>query len=292
MPNLNHLKYFVDAVECGSISGAADKNLVTHPAISRAIKALEDQLEVKLLAHKKKSFEVTSEGLAVAEKARELLGAVKSFNKDHLYTSVEPTGTVSLGISRTIGQTLLPVLLEKIEISFPKIKINVQFGTTGEIVEKVANGSVDLGITIGHQKFATLKQSILRRGHFVLVAGKSWKRIANNDLSKATFILTEPRFETELLKKEFYRKYKTPLLVKHEIGSWDMITYLTAKSHSIGLVPDICLINETKSELYKVKSDWFECSYEIYLHQAKAAQTCLSSQALVKIIENNLWMKK
>jgi DNA-binding transcriptional LysR family regulator len=43
-PNLHYLKYFADAVDLGSVSGAAQKNLVTHPAISRAISALERHL--------------------------------------------------------------------------------------------------------------------------------------------------------------------------------------------------------------------------------------------------------
>jgi hypothetical protein len=41
--------FFADAVEFGSITSSAEKNLVSHPAVSRAIRAIEDQLGVKLL---------------------------------------------------------------------------------------------------------------------------------------------------------------------------------------------------------------------------------------------------
>ncbi len=70
LPNLNHLKYFSDAVDLGSISAAAQKNLVTHPAVSRAIGVIENQLGLKLLVHKKKTFEVTPAGHLIAQKVK------------------------------------------------------------------------------------------------------------------------------------------------------------------------------------------------------------------------------
>ena len=70
-----HLRYFVDAVELGSISSAAQKSLVTHSAISRAVSALEKHLDVALLEHKKKSFKVTEAGYQIADQARLLLAA-------------------------------------------------------------------------------------------------------------------------------------------------------------------------------------------------------------------------
>lgn len=42
-----------------------------------------------------------------------------------------------------------------------------------------------------------------------------------------------------------------------------MIMRLVAEGHGIGLVPDISMMGEQKSQLSKVKADWFECSYEI-----------------------------
>ncbi|MGZ3826635.1 MAG: LysR family transcriptional regulator [Bdellovibrio sp.] len=285
LPNLNHLKYFLDAVDCGSISEAADKNLVTHPAVSRAIKALEEQLNVKLLVHKKKSFEVTKAGLAMAEKARLLLDTAKKFNDARMATDVEPSGTVAIAISRTIGQAYLSSILNEVERKFPKVKIHIRFGTTAEIVQMVTKGSVDFGISIGQQKMVTLKQTLLKKGEFVLVSAATKKFNSSKEISSAAFIVTEPKFETEILKKEFYRKYKIPIHIKHEVASWDMIASLVAKGHGIGLVPDISLMSIQKTNLHQVKSDWFECSYEIYIHQPKIPKN-RTVKAIAEVIEN------
>lgn len=284
LPNLNHLKYFADSVELDSISAAAQKNSITHPAVSRAIRAMEDQLGLKLLVHKKKSFEVTPMGLKIAQKAKELLAAADGFNSDSRSSEVSVSGVVTLGISRTLGLAYLPAILKNLSNQFPQLKLNVRFGTTSEIAEKLALGSLDLGLTIGHQQMATLKQSVLKRGEYILVAPNGKHKISAKDLSTEGFILTEPRTETEFFKKQFYRKYKSQPSVKYEVASWDMITHLVAGGMGIGLVPDIAMASLDK-KLSSVKADWFECPYEVFLNQSQESQSRLACKVLVDVIK-------
>ena len=146
-PNLFHLRYFVDAVDLNSISLAAKKNLVSHPAISRAINSLENHLGLELLEHKKKSFSVTKAGFEIAEQARALLVFADNFYSKNLPTEEE--GTLLIGISRSLSEIYLAPLLKKISAEFPKLQIQVKFGTTSEIIEAIAKNTLNLGITIG-----------------------------------------------------------------------------------------------------------------------------------------------
>lgn len=285
LPNLNHLKYFADAVELGSISLAAQKNSVTHPAVSRAIQAIENQLGLKLLIHKKKSFEVTPQGFQIAVKAKELLAAADSFNSDNLGSKAAVAGTVSLGISRTLGLAYLGPLLKKIEQEFPQVKLQVKFGTTSEIAEKLAQGTLDLGLTIGHQQMVTLKQTLLKKGDYILVSAARKHKISPRDLPSEQFILTEPRSETELFKKHFFRKYKSQPSVKYEVASWDMITHLVESGMGIGLVPDIAIAAQDKNKIISLKADWFQYPYEIFLNQSQAAHANAACRALSDIIK-------
>lgn len=288
LPNLNHLKYFADAVELGSISASAEKNLVTHPAVSRAIKAIENQLGVKLLIHKKKSFETTPIGQAVALKAKSLLASANTFNTGNISQSIQVSGIVSIAVSRTLGQAFLSPILKALVDKFPHIKVNIRFGTTGEIVEKLVQETVDIGITIGHQKMATLKQTLLRHGQFTLIRGLQKTGLTAKDLFAENFILTEPKIETELLKKQFYRKYKKQLRIQHEVGSWDMITHLVAEGLGIGLVPDIAIRSDRKCDVVAIKADWLDCPYQVFLNQSKNAQNSVATRAVIDIIESKI----
>lgn len=269
-PNLYHLKYFVDAVTLGSMSGAAQKNLVTHPAISRAISALEKHLGMSLLEHQKKSFRLTEAGYKVASQAKILLSAASEFDSLSLKTGRHEAVEIKLGVSRTLSEIYLNPLLQRLKTRFPDVTAKVRFGTTNAIVEAIANRSIDFGLTIGTLNLATLQQTPIKKGQFILAEGgskKDWK----NDVASKPFLLTEPRFETEKLKAAYRRKFNRPLPVLFEISSWDVIAQLTQKGLGIGLLPDISVKNWKKGSFRLLKSFDFECAYEIYVHTLKSS---------------------
>jgi DNA-binding transcriptional LysR family regulator len=268
-PNLYHLKYFSDAVELGSISGAAQKNLVTHPAISRAILSLEKHLGTSLMEHQKKTFKLTDAGYRVAEQARVLLSAASEFKDFHRTSATEEIFEIKIGISRTLTEVFLAPLLQDLQTYFPRATAKIRFGTTFEIIEAVASRSVDIGITIGNLNLATTSQTVIRKGQFVLVEARS-ERKSEVDFESKSFLLTEPRVETEKLKAAYKKKFGRALPVIFEMSSWDVIRQLTQKGLGIGLLPDIAINKLQKTDLKILKSSWFECSYEVYVHTLKA----------------------
>ncbi len=269
-PNLYHLKYFVDAVTLGSISGAAQKNLVTHPAISRSISALEKHLGTSLLEHQKKAFKPTEAGYKIAEQAQILLSAASHFQTLSLDSDKNEPVELKIGVSRTLSELYLYPLLQSWKAKFPKSTAKVRFGTTTEIIEAVANRSIDLGLTIGTLNLATLKQTMIRSGQFVLVESgpkKNWC----DDFASKSFILTEPRAETEKLKTAYKRHFGRPLPILFEISSWDVIGQLVQKGVGLGLLPDISIKNWEKGSFKILKNIDFDCGYEIYAHSFKAS---------------------
>src|SRR5213592_3733422 len=70
---LRQLRYFVAVAETGNISRAAQKIFLTQPALSRQIKALEDEIGQCLLERQAHSIRLTPVGEALVREARELL---------------------------------------------------------------------------------------------------------------------------------------------------------------------------------------------------------------------------
>lgn len=269
-PNLYHLKYFVDAVALGSISGAAQKNLVTHPAISRSISALEKHLGTPLLEHQKKSFKPTEAGYKLAEQAEILLSAASEFQTFSLNSDRNQRVELKIGVSRTLTEPYLNPLLQSLKAKFPLATAQVRFGTTNEIVEAVASRSIDLGLTIGTLNLATLRQTVVKSGQFVLVQSglkKQW----DDDFESKSFIVTEPRSETEKLKATYRRHFGRPLPVLFEISSWDVIGQLVRKGLGVGLLPDISLKSWKKGSFKILENIDFECPYDIYVHYLKTS---------------------
>src|SRR5215831_16968521 len=70
---LRQLRYFVAVAETGNISRAAQKIFLTQPALSRQIKALEEELGQCLLERQAHSVRLTSAGRTLLREGRELL---------------------------------------------------------------------------------------------------------------------------------------------------------------------------------------------------------------------------
>lgn len=280
-PNLYHLKYFADAAALGSISRAAEKNFVTHPAVSRAISALEEYLGTPLLEHQKKSFKLTEAGYKVAEQAQTLLLAASNFGNLDADDKTQLPMELKIGISRTLAEAYLSTLLLELKSKFPQVKVKVRFGTANEIAQAVAENTIELGLTIGGPSLATLKQTVVKNGSFILVEGGSKKEWAKN-LNSKQLILTEPRVETEKLKISYKKEFGTAAQVLCEVSSWDVIGQLVQKGLGIGLLPDISIKHWPKKSFRLIKTKWFESPYEICVYTLKSQA---SNQAVEYIKE-------
>lgn len=270
-PNLYYLQYFVDAVELGSVTASAKRNWVSHSAVSRAISALESQLGLNLLDHRKKSFNVTDVGLRMAEQARHLLSTATQFQSSELEIKDDFRGIITLGLSRALSNDWLPPLLKELKSKFPLLRVQVKFGITSELTEAIAKGVFDLALTVGTQNLPTVQSKVVTKGRFVLFEASSQKN-KREPIEKKSFVLTEPRFETELLKKRYSEQFDSELSVACEVSSWTGILNLVKNDIGVGLAPDFVVHPIKRSQLHILKPHWFDCDYSVYIHFLKASR--------------------
>lgn len=82
--DIKQLHYFLVCAQCGSFSEAADHLYTTQPNVSKVIKALEEELNVKLFLRKSKGIELTEEAVQIyryAQKAYENLQNLKNLGE-------------------------------------------------------------------------------------------------------------------------------------------------------------------------------------------------------------------
>ncbi|PLZ03133.1 LysR family transcriptional regulator [Burkholderia sp. WAC0059] len=125
-PSLNALRAFEATARLRSFGDAAEELCVTHGAISRHIRSLEDTLGVLLLLRNAHSTEPTPEGALLAE------GLSRAFNL--IYASVERVkpGPLIVSCSSSIMMYWLLPRLSKLQQAHPAVKISFNMGY-GEI---------------------------------------------------------------------------------------------------------------------------------------------------------------
>lgn len=149
MMMLNHnLRIFITAAETGSLTETAKKLYISQPAISQAIKKLEEELQVKLfIRNKRASLTLTDTGKKILLHAVKMVDLENKIYQDayevnHLMSGVVRVASVPNGISMIMSR-VLPVYKKQ----FPGVRVELLEGSPYEVKNMVLNYQVDLGIS-------------------------------------------------------------------------------------------------------------------------------------------------
>ncbi len=142
------LRTFVAVVEEGNFTKAAEKRLISQPSVSVHIQNLEKEFETSLFVRSPKQLQLTSTGELLYERAKQILQIYETAKEeiaDHHSIQLE----LKIGASFTIGEYVLPALLEKFCNQYPNSRLEVIIGNTNEIIEHVKLFHVDIGLIEG-----------------------------------------------------------------------------------------------------------------------------------------------
>lgn len=178
-----------------SFSRAAEELLLTQPAVTQQIRALEDQLGVSLFDRSGGRVSLTQAGAALlpfAEQSKDLsdraLSAIAAL-------SGQESGELSVGASQTIGQYLLPGFVAGFLRLHPRIRVAVCSGNTEQMLEALLTRQIQLALIEGPEQRKDLQIVPFMEDQMVLVVpgGHEWagQEIAPNDLVKQPLLTRE-----------------------------------------------------------------------------------------------------
>lgn len=144
--NLNLYKTFYDVAKYGSISKAAKYSFTSQPAVSKAIKKLEEELNIQL-------FYRNLNGVLLTDKGKELLYFVeKSYSnliiaeRTMLETENLERGKLSIGMPSNIGSFFLFDKIIDFHKKYPNIEITIITGSTFNLINLLDSHKVDFVI--------------------------------------------------------------------------------------------------------------------------------------------------
>lgn len=143
MLDLESVRLFVLAVELGNLTRAAEAAGTVQPVVSQRIKALEQQLDRKLLDRTPRFVRLTDAGAAFLLRARTLLAA----HEAALAQDEEEVPAITLGISDHALGTALPEVLRLLRLGLPfRSRIAVRLGLSSAIREAYDRREADIAI--------------------------------------------------------------------------------------------------------------------------------------------------
>ena len=140
------LRYFVCVAEARSFSRAAELLYVAQPALSRAVRKLEDELAVPLFVRTPAGVELTEPGALLFQRAQTLLRQLAQAADDVRAQRASVSGTVTLGVQPVIGEILVPTLIRRCATEQPNLRIKVVEGFSSAIYDRLVNQELALAL--------------------------------------------------------------------------------------------------------------------------------------------------
>ena len=140
------LQAFCAAAEHGTLSRAAASLEVAQSMLSRRIATLERRLGVMLFHRTGRGVLPTDVGQRLLPRARAILAEAAGLVEEARGERDSPAGVVELGVVPVVARPLVGALVRKLRNEYPRIRLRVNEGYSGQIEAWLAAGRVDLGL--------------------------------------------------------------------------------------------------------------------------------------------------
>lgn len=140
------LRHFLTTFELGSIGQAADKLLLTQPALSKSIRQLEDDLGVRLFDRTPLGVMPTVYGNALALHAKSIEAQVRQAEAQIQSLRGVAKGVVAIGIGPSVATTLMPLATSRLHKLQPEIELSVTEGLVDELIPALRRGEIKIAV--------------------------------------------------------------------------------------------------------------------------------------------------
>lgn len=164
--SLNNLKIFINVVDSGSITRTAEALFISQPAVSKAIKTIEEDLGVSLFFRDKKTgIKLTDTGERILTYARQMMLMEEKIYQTAYFSKNMLEGTLKIASLPSGIDHILVKALACYTKKYPQVNVEILEGSTKEVNRMVLEHEAEFGISIapvdGFQKETLLKDYIV-----------------------------------------------------------------------------------------------------------------------------------
>lgn len=293
MVNLELYRVFYTVARCGSLTKAAEELYISQPAVSQAVKQLENQLGTSLFNRMHKGMELSKQGgeliYADVERALQLLSGVED-KLSELKQSA--TGTLRIGASETIFQYILADKIVAYNKQYPQVKIDLISDVSPKIIELLKTDRCDVGflnLPIEEDEGIRLSASVALLND-VFVAGEAFSELKGKeltvwDLQKYPLLMLEQNTVARAAIDHYAESLGVSLRPAVEVGSWDFMKRLVTDGMGIGCLPrEYALRRLRDGELFELNVTPAMPSRSVGLALAKNANMPFSLRAFINLV--------
>lgn len=242
MMELRHLRYFIAVAEELNFTRAAERVHIDQTPLSRAVRDLEDELNVQLFVRTSRRLLLTPAGARLLEEARKILIRIERTKRVVRQTHALHQASVRIGVADGIAQPKLASCLNSWQSKFPAIPLDLSDMRSRELVTALGREDIDVGFSFGVPESDSIAQEIawtypcmalLPLGHEL---GRS-SCVELSDLASFPLIGCDAKHIPGLRKQVdvlFAAAGCSPTIV-NEIGSYQGCVTMVAARHGVAI---------------------------------------------------------
>jgi LysR family transcriptional regulator, transcriptional activator of the cysJI operon len=187
------LKVFRTVGEHLSFRKAAELLFLTQPAVTLQIKALEEDLGLRLFDRSRGHVALTKQGAILLRYAHKIAAIVSEAEQELSAGEGQLSGILALGVSTTIAQYVLPRLLAVFLAEHARLQLSLHSGNTDAIVQLLLDDKVSIGLIEGPARQREVRTEPFMKDQLVLIAHRElgFSRLSRDQLLASTLLLRE-----------------------------------------------------------------------------------------------------
>jgi DNA-binding transcriptional LysR family regulator len=239
---MHHIRYFLAVSETLNLTKAAERCNVAQPALTRAIKALENELGGELLRRERALSHLTALGQRMLPMLRECYDTALAAKMVAASIRKGETAPLSVAISHTVPFERFGSMLRELSRALPGLQLTLRRGSANELAENLRLGTAELVIAGPlDQTWSRLDTIPLFEERFGLVVSTthklaSRKEVEFKELSSEALIINDG---CELVDELRARLNANGILniATHQVGTQEDLLALLKAGLGVAIMP-------------------------------------------------------
>jgi DNA-binding transcriptional LysR family regulator len=287
--DFDQLVTFVEVAKLSSFSKAARKLFRSQPAVSAQIQQLEHECGARLFDRTTKSVSLTDAGRVFFECAERLMLTRQEGLRAIAEQGDNPQGVLAIGANEATCLYVLPGVFAKYSALYPSVSISIYRNFTRKIVERLEDGSLDVGIVTMPMESPKLTTRPIFRDRLMLMVHSGsplakMKSVPVEIAAKEKFIYPKTGYTRQVLEKIF--KPYASLQIRMELPSVEMIKSFVAAGMGVSILSESFAAGEARANKIKLLPlEGVDIYRELGLAYAEKSLS-RSAKAFVEMIES------
>lgn len=256
--NLELYKFFYHVAKAGNVSKASEQLYVTQPAVSRAIKQLEDELRCQLFFRSSKGVKLTQEGEVLFQNVEQAFNFISSGEKKVSDIKNLQIGEVKIGASDTLCKYYLAPFLKLFKTCYPAINVIITCPNTHEIVRLIKAGEIDFGLVNMPLQDEQLEFKHIMDIQDCFIAGQKYKHLSGSkrhirNIASYPMLLLEKTSNTRMYIDQYFEKNSIIVKPDFEFPNIDLLIHFAKYDFGIACVIENFVVDILENNpLYKI----------------------------------------